>query len=273
MNRLFVLVACSTMVMGAVGCGSSADTATVVSTEAHTTVADTGAEPELTGSLTIMAPGPFKMLLEQATAEFELAHPDVTITLNLGHVPTLLTQLDGGVAADVLITPDSTTMGQATTRGLTATDPVVFARVPMALVVPAGNAAGVSDVTALGDSALRVAVCAAELPCGGELVDELAANASVTISADTLEPGGSPGVVTKASTGEIDVGLVFTTDIAAGGDKVLKIAIPDDINVTSDASTAVLTASTNVDVAAAFVAFLASTAGTELATGLGFQTP
>ena len=115
MNRLFVLVACSTMVMGAVGCGSSADTATVVSTEVHTTVADTGAEPELTGSLTIMAPGPFKMLLEQATAEFELAHPDVTITLNLGHVPTLLTQLDGGVAADVLITPDTRTMGQAVT--------------------------------------------------------------------------------------------------------------------------------------------------------------
>jgi len=172
----------------------------------------------------------------------------------------------------VLITPDAGTMGQAGTKGLTAGEPAIFAKVPMALVVPAGNAAGVVDVSSLANEALRVAVCAAELPCG-KLADQLATKAGLVISADTLEPGGSPGVVTKASTGEIDVGLVFATDIAAGGDKVAKIAIPDDINVASDASVAALTVADDADVAAAFIAFLTSEAGLALATGKGFLAP
>ena len=290
MRKLLAVVACSTLVWGMTACGDDesttdstgpaataapatdapAPTDAPATTEAETTTVVT--EPALEGTLTIMAPGPFKGLLEAAKAEFEAANPGVTIELNLGHVPTLLTQLEEGVVADVLITPDAGTMGQAGTKGLTAGEPAIFAKVPMALVVPAGNAAGVVDVSSLANEALRVAVCAAELPCG-KLADQLATKAGLVISADTLEPGGSPGVVTKASTGEIDVGLVFATDIAAGGDKVAKIAIPDDINVASDASVAALTVADDADVAAAFIAFLTSEAGLALATGKGFLAP
>jgi molybdate transport system substrate-binding protein len=229
-------------------------------------------EPALDGTLTVMAPGPFKGVLEAAKTEFEASHPGVTVELNLGHVPTLLTQLEEGVVADVLITPDAGTMGQAGSKGLTVGEPSVFAKVPMALVVPAGNPAGVADVSSLADEALRVAVCAAELPCG-KLADQLATKAGIVISADTLEPGGSPGIVTKASTGEIDVGLVFSTDIAAGGDKVAKVAIAEDVDVASDASAAVLEAADDADVAAAFVAYLMSDAGLALVTGKGFLAP
>lgn len=290
MRKQLAMVACSVLLWGTTSCGDNDSTADTTSpsttaepttevpaatdapstTQAETTTVVT--EPALEGTLTIMAPGPFKGLLEAAKTEFEAANPGVTIELNLGHVPTLLTQLEEGVVADVLITPDAGTMGQAGTKGLTAGEPAIFAKVPMALVVPAGNAAGVVDVSSLANEALRVAVCAAELPCG-KLADQLATKAGLVISADTLEPGGSPGVVTKASTGEIDVGLVFATDIAAGGDKVAKIAIPDDINVASDASVAALTVADDADVAAAFIAFLTSEAGLALATGKGFLAP
>lgn len=290
MKRLFAVMACSMLVGPLVSCGddesSSANTATAgtaasstdapaptqasATTEAGLTTAVD--DPALKGTLTIMAPGPFKGVLEAATTEFEAANPGVTIELNLGHVPTLLTQLEGGVVADVLVTPDAGTMGQAVTKGLTAGGPSVFAKVPMALVVPAGNAAGVAGVSALADEALRVAVCAAELPCG-KLADQLAKKAGIVISADTMETGGSPGVVTKASTGEIDVGLVFATDIAAGGSKVAKVVIPDTINVASDASAAVLKVADDADVAAAFLAFLTSEAGRTLVTGKGFLVP
>ena len=290
MRKQLAMVACSVLLWGTTSCGDDDSTADTTSpsttaepttevpaatdapstTQAETTTVVT--EPALEGTLTIMAPGPFKGLLEAAKTEFEAANPGETIELNLGHVPTLLTQLEEGVVADVLITPDAGTMGQAGTKGLTAGEPAIFAKVPMALVVPAGNAAGVVDVSSLANEALRVAVCAAELPCG-KLADQLATKAGLVISADTLEPGGSPGVVTKASTGEIDVGLVFATDIAAGGDKVAKIAIPDDINVASDASVAALTVADDADVAAAFIAFLTSEAGLALATGKGFLAP
>ena len=249
-------------------------TTAAATTAAPTTTAGTTttAEPALEGTLTVMAPGPFKGVLETAKADFEAAHAGVTVELNLGHVPTLITQLEGGVVADVLITPDAGSMGQAETKGLLSGATASFAKVPMALVVPAGNPAGVADVTALADPALKVAACAAELPCG-KLAEMLATKAAITISADTLETGGSPGIVTKASTGEIDVGLVFSTDIAAGGDKVAKVAIADDVNVASDASIAALGAADDLDIAAAFIDYLMSEKGLALVTGKGFLAP
>jgi molybdate transport system substrate-binding protein len=273
--RTLAMIACSALVVPLVSCGddeSSTDSTAATTDAPATTDAAATTEVALAGTLTVMAPGPFKGLLEAAKAEFEAANPGVTVELNLGHVPTLLTQLEEGVVADVLITPDAGTMGQAGTRGLTVGDPSLFAKVPMALVVPAGNPAGVADVAALADEALRVGVCAAELPCG-KLADQLAGKAGIVISADTLETGGSPGVVTKASTGEIDVGLVFSTDIAAGGDKVAKVAIADDVNVASDASVAVLQVTDDADIAAAFIEYLTSEAGLALATGKGFLAP
>ncbi len=301
MSRFLVLVACGALALTA--CGSDdegSDEGTVVpsspvATDAATTVAEiptteavvatdapetttaateapASTAPELSGTLTVMAPGPFTKVLEAAAAEFESMYPGVTVETNFGHVPTLLTQLQEGVVADVLLTPDAGTMGKATEMGLTATDPVVFAKVPMALVVPAGNAAGVTGVDALADEALRVAVCAAELPCG-KLADQLATKAGITISADTLETGGSPGVVTKASTGEIDVGLVFSTDIAAGGDQVEAVSLPADINVASDANVATLSAADDPEIAAAFIELLTSTFGTDLVVSLGFLAP
>ena len=255
------------MALMASGCGNDSgnEAESTTTTGSSTTVT-------LSGALTVMAPGPLKGFLEAAKAEFESDHPGVTITLNLGHVPTLLTQIEGGVSADVLVTPDAGTMGQATSKGLVDGDPEVIALNPMGLVVPAGNAAGVKGVDALSVEDLRVAVCAMELPCG-KLAEQLAKKNSVTLSADTLEPGGSPAIVTKASTGEIDVGLVFATDVKAGGDKVEAISIPDGSNVSSEVSAAVLTATTDEAAAQAFVEFLASPDGLALATAAGFDEP
>jgi len=251
----------------AVGCGNGDDTGS-----GSTTTTGSASDTDLSGSLTVMAPGTLKGLLESAKATFESDHPGVKVALNLGHVPTLLTQIEGGVPADVLVTPDATTMGQAAGKGLLDGDAEVIARNKLALVVPAGNPAGVKGVDALGDESKRTAVCAKELPCG-KLAEQLAAKSSISLSADTLEPGGSPAIVTKASTGEIDVGLVFATDIRAGGDKVEAIPIPDASNVSSEVSASVLKASTNAAAAQAFIELLASAQGRSLVTAAGFEAP
>jgi molybdate transport system substrate-binding protein len=216
-----------------------------------------------------MTPPPLKGFIEAATAAFEAANPGVSVEMNLGHVPTLLTQIDSGVAADVLLTPDAGTMGQASGKDMVDGSVVVVAKNPMALVVPAGNPGKVTGVDALGIESLRVGVCAKELPCG-KLADQLAMTNSITLASDTLEPGGSPGVVTKASTGEIDVGLVFANDIKAGGDKVDSIEIPESSNVSSEVSVALLKVSTNDAAARAFIEFLTSDKGRELAITAGF---
>ncbi len=268
-HRIIAVAPLVALALLASACGGGA-TATDTTTTA-TASSTAGAEP-LTGTMTVMAAGPLKGLLEAAKTQFEAENPGVKVQLSLGHVPTLLTQIAGGVPADVLVTPDAGTMGQATSKGMVAGEADVIARSPMALVVPAGNQAGVKGVEALADASLAVGVCATELPCG-KLSEQLASKSSISLDADTLEPGGSPALVTKASTGEIDVGLVFATDVAAGGDKVESIVIPDSANVSSEVSAAALSASTNAAAAKAFVAFLASSDGLELASKAGFLKP
>lgn len=268
--RRFVALASSlAMVFAAAACGDGAKT-----TDASTTTKSTSTAggDSLAGTLTVMAPGPLKKLLGAAKTKFESENPGVTVQLNLGHVPTLLTQIEGGVPADVLVTPDAVTMGQASKKGMVSGKAEVIARSPMALVVPAGNPAGVKGVESLAVASLRVGVCAMELPCG-KLSGQLAKKDSILLSADTLEPGGSAAIVTKASTGEIDVGLVFATDTAAGGTKVATVAIPESSNVSSQVSAAALSASTNATVARAFVDFLSSSGGLTLATEAGFLKP
>ena len=265
---LVAAVSLTALVLLGVACGGEEDSKVSASSTPATGQTDASAEA-LSGTVTVMAPGPLKGLLEAAKTEFESDHPGVSVELNLGHVPSLLAQLEGGVAADVLVTPDARTMGQASSKGMVDGNPEVIARNPMALVVPAGNPGGVRGIDALRNASLRVGLCAMELPCG-KLAEELAAASSITLSADTLEPGGSPGGVTKAATGEIDVGLVFATDIKAGGGKVDKIVIPDSSNVSSEISAAALTASENDAAARAFVDFLVSTKGKELADAAGF---
>jgi molybdate transport system substrate-binding protein len=210
-----------------------------------------------------------KTALEAAAASFEAANPGVAVTLSFGHVPALLAQLAEGVPGDVLVTPDETTMGQATNKGLVEGEPSPVAGNELTLVVPAGNPAGVSGVDALGDPDLSIAVCATELPCG-PLAQQLAEKAGITLAADSLDPGGSPAIVTKAATGEIDVGVVFAVDVVAGGDKVLAVPVAATASVSSTVVAATLAEAPNPSVAEAFVAFLASPEGQALFMDAGF---
>jgi molybdate transport system substrate-binding protein len=240
-------------------------------TDSTTAPASSAAATAAGGELVVMAAGPLKPALDKAKTAFEAANPGVTVTLNYGHVPSLMSQLGEGVPADVLVTPDAATMKSAQDKGFVATAPTPVAGNPLALVVPKGNPGKVADVKALADSELSVGVCAAELPCG-KLTEELAKKAGITISADTQEPGGSAAIVTKAAAGEIQVGVVFSTDIKAGGDKVAAIPIDTAVVVVGQVSAAPLKDATNAEDAASFVAFLASPQGAAIFTAAGFNT-
>jgi molybdate transport system substrate-binding protein len=265
------------LVMLVAACGSDGDdtdTSAVVTdvpspATVADTIADTAVDEGLTGSITVMAPGPLTTALEAAAAAFEAANPGVSVSLNLGHVPALLAQLDEGVPGDVLVTPDETTMGQAETKGLTAGEPTPVVRNELTLVVPAGNPGGVSGLDALGDADLSIAACAAELPCG-VLAVQLAETAGVTLAADSLDPGGSPAIVTKAATGEIDLGVVFAADVTAGGSKVEAVPVAAVAAVSSTVMATALADAPNPSVAEAFVAFLASPEGQALFVDAGF---
>lgn len=225
--------------------------------------------PRLEGTIVVMAPGPLKAALDPAAEEFMARYPNVTIELSYGHIPALLAQLDEGVDADLLVTPDEGSMDQAIGKGLVAGTPMVVARNAVALVAPAGNPGSVRDATSLGDDSLLIAVCAPDLPCG-KLAERVAADAGVTLQADSMEPGGSPAVVTKASSGEIDLGVVFAVDAKAAGDAVEVLELGDGGPVTAEVTAGVVVGSPDQTIAEAFTSFLMTSTGASIFEAAGF---
>ena len=69
------------------------------------------------------------------------------------------------------------------------------------------------------------------------------------------------------SLGEADAGIVYRTDVIAGGDAVTGVDIPADVNVTAEYPVVALT---DNDVAAAFVAFVLSSDGRAILAKYGF---
>jgi molybdate transport system substrate-binding protein len=80
-------------------------------------------------------------------------------------------------------------------------------------------------------------------------------------------------VVAKVSLGEADAGIVYATDVTAGGDKIEGVDIPKDQNVTATYPIATVKASKRQQQAQAFVDLVRSPDGQRVLEGFGFLPP
>lgn len=75
------------------------------------------------------------------------------------------------------------------------------------------------------------------------------------------------------SLGEADAGIVYVTDVTAGGDKVEGVDIPEDQNVTATYPIATVEASRARDKAQAFLDLVLSAEGQQVLRRHGFLPP
>lgn len=267
--RAAVLTLTGVMVLAACGSGSSAGPS--ADSGRPGTPGGTAATATLAGRVTVFAAASLTGSFTEMARDFERAHPDVTVTLNLAGSSALAQQIVAGAPADVFAAASPATMKTVVEAGDAEGQPVVFARNTLEIAVPAGNPGKVTGLADFGREELTLAVCAAQVPCG-VAAGKVFTAAGITPRPDTLEQDVK-AVLAKTTLGEVDAGLVYRTDVLAAGAKVEGINFPGSSAAANDYPLAVLADAPNPDAAAAFVAAVTSPAGLEILTRAGFTRP
>ncbi|UZN05088.1 molybdate ABC transporter substrate-binding protein [Cellulomonas sp. S1-8] len=223
----------------------------------------------LTGTLVVLAAASLTDVVTDLVGTFEAEHPGLTVQTGFAASSTLAGQVVAGAPADVLITASDATM--TTVTDAVGGAPVVVATNRLQLAVPAGNPGGVTSLDALADPDLTVALCAPDVPCG-VLAAQVLEQAGVVATPDTLEQDVR-AVLTRLTLDEVDVGLVYRTDVIGAGDAVEGLDLPDDARATTDHPALALPGAAHPDAAAAFVALLRGPVGRQAFADAGFGAP
>jgi molybdate transport system substrate-binding protein len=199
---------------------------------------------------------------------FTAANGGTRVTFNFAGSQALATQIRQGAPADVFASADVPNLDKV--EDLVG-EPRVFAGNRLAIVVERGNPRGVDGLDDLAAGDLKVVLAAAEVPAGKyarQVLDQAGVRVRPVSEEDDVK-----SVVTKVSLGEADAGLVYVTDVTAGGDRVEGVDIPTGQNVTASYPIAVVTASEAQDEARAFVDLVRSAEGQQVLKRHGFLPP
>ncbi len=264
-RRLNRLLAATAMVALLAGCGSGG---TGSGSESET--GEASPSSSLSGEITVLAAASLTDSFQTLGKQFEQDHPGTTVTFSFGASSALATQISSGAPADVFASASTKNMDSVVSAG-DAADPKIFAKNEMEIAVPAGNPAGVKELTDLTKPTVKVALCQPEVPCGATAA-KVFTNAGITVKPVTEEPDVK-ATLAKVSIGEVDAAVVYVTDVKAAGDQVEGVTIPSDVNASTDYPIATLKESKNPEVAQAFMDYVSSDDGLKVLADAGFASP
>ena len=224
-----------------------------------------------TGTLVVFAATSLTEAFDKIGAQFEKANPGVTVKYNYNGSSSLATQITQGAPADVFASAAPSNMKTVTDAGLATGTPKLFAANSGEIMVETGNPMKITSVKDLANPAVKVVVCAPEVPCG-KVATAVFKNAGVTVKPVSQEQNVG-GVVTKVTLGEADAGIVYVTDVKANEGKADGVAIPADQNDITDYPIAQLKDAPNSAAAAAFVAYVLGPDGQQVLKSFGFLPP
>jgi molybdate transport system substrate-binding protein len=190
------------------------------------------------------------------------------VTFNFAGSQALATQIQQAAPADVFASADLANMDKV--KDLVGTSQN-FASNLLAIVVEEGNPKGVKGLDDLARPDLKVVLAAPDVPAG-KYAAEILGKAGVAVKPVSQEDNVK-AVVTKVSLGEADAGIVYVTDITAGGAKVEGVDIPREQNVLATYPIATVKASRAPDEAQAFMDLVLSAEGQQVLKQYGFLPP
>lgn len=200
-------------------------------------------------------------------AEFERMNPDVDLIFNFAGSSVLRDQIIEGAPVGVFAPASPEHIDAVRDAGIALAAAVSFATNRLALAVPAGNPADVTGLEDLGREELLVGLCAEGVPCG-DLADQLLASSRLPAAADTRE-ADVRALLTKLAAGELDVGLVYATDVTTSDGEVEAVVTFDQ----PLAEYRVVVVEGAHPGAEAFVEYLLSDFGRQVLAEYGFGAP
>jgi molybdate transport system substrate-binding protein len=200
--------------------------------------------------------------------DFTAANGGTKVTFNFAGSQALATQIQQGAPADVFASADIPNMDKV--KDLVGI-PQNFASNQLQIVVEKGNPKGVKGLEDLANPDLKVVLAAPEVPAGRYAAEALG-KADVTVKPVSQEDNVK-AVVNKVALGEADAGIVYVTDVTAGGDRVEGVDIPEDLNVLATYPIATVKASKAQDKAQAFMDLVLSDQGQQVLKQYGFLPP
>jgi molybdate transport system substrate-binding protein len=190
------------------------------------------------------------------------------VTFNFAGSQALATQIGQGAPADVFASADLDNMAKV--KDLVGT-PQSFASNRLAIVVEQGNPRGIRTLDDLAGGDVKVVLAAREVPAG-RYAKQVLDRAGVKVTPVSQEDNVK-AVVAKVSLGEADAGIVYVTDVAAGGARVEGVDIPREQNVVATYPIATVKAGKAQDAAQAFIDLVLSGQGQEVLHRYGFLPP
>lgn len=204
-------------------------------------------------------------------AAFEKANPGARIELHFAGTPNLVMQVQQGELPAVFASADEANMQKLVDANVLAGAPRVFATNGLAIVVRAGNPAGIRQLAALAKPGARVALCGPEVPAGRYARHALA-KAGVHVQSVSDEPNVR-ALVTKVQLGELDAAIAYRTDGHGLDGKVTLVDVAPEHDVVAKYPIALVRGAEAGDVGAAFVEFVLSPSGQQLLQSFGFRAP
>ncbi|HWD47282.1 MAG TPA: molybdate ABC transporter substrate-binding protein [Actinomycetota bacterium] len=220
------------------------------------------------GEIKVFAAASLTAAFTRLGEQYSAANGGAKVTFNFAGSQALATQIQQAAPADVFASADIPNMDKL--KDLVGT-PQNFASNQLQIVVEQGNPKNVQGLDDLADPDLKVVLAAPEVPAGKYAAEALG-KAEVTVKPVSQEDNVK-AVVTKVSLGEADAGIVYVTDVTAGGDKVEGVDIPEDQNVTATYPMATVKASKAPEAAQAFMDLVLSAEGQQVLKEHGFLPP
>jgi molybdate transport system substrate-binding protein len=220
------------------------------------------------GELKVFAAASLTAAFTRIGEQYTAANGCDKVSFNFAGSQALATQIQQAAPADVFASADIPNMDKV--KDLVGT-PQNFASNLLAIVVEKGNPKNVKALDDLASPDLKVVLAAEEVPAG-KYAKQILDQAGVTVR-EVSQEDNVKAVVTKVSLGEADAGIVYVTDVSAGGDKVEGVDIPNDQNVTATYPIATVKASRDQPGAQAFMDLVLSAEGQQVLKEYGFLPP